>query len=277
MKAKRNAVRTVFVLVLFFFTAAIVADGIITRYGRSSAAFAAAPQAQILPPDAVTAASRAVAILRIYTINEGRKEPFIATASGWFADRRTLVTTAHAFGPEKINSGKITSLQILRMRTFPFYNVTARVTLVKEYSARGSYFVSRNIGGDIGLIREIDTEDIGETHTALVRTKIPSPGERVWWKCANRQEEWFSGKFLFEGYPATSSPMEPYDDWQYLFRMYVFLSENGGPYGGCSGAPVFDEQGRVAGMLSAALLNEGGEAVEAIVISGAAIARALHP
>ncbi len=114
--------------------------------------------------------------------------------------------------------------------------------------------VYSDVKADIVLFR-LHADDVPDAKRTSLELRLlpPSPQELVWWVCRGGllEDEWSVGRFLGEVPPARALA-EAFSNPVYLINPIL-----GGIAAGCSGAPIVDARGQIAGMVVSFLKGEG--------------------
>lgn len=247
-KRRRRGIITTLIFLIAFGTMLDLSRTVLT---------AVSARIESLPPRAVVDSLRVVTGLWVRVDNM----ILAFMAGGWIADYQTLVTVAHVFGERKDVVLRVDDVSVVRVMRFPPFDTYIRVTSLRDEEivevpqeiARVPPFMLRETGTDISIVTFAKASFRGdeEIEPAGIRTEPVLKGERAWWQCTNQPGVWFSATLLLEGYVGFA---HPFDHWE-TAPMYIFAltptASSESPRAGCSGSPVFDRAGYVAGMVAA--------------------------
>lgn len=174
--------------------------------------------------------------------------------TGFLVAPALMVTATHLFVEGPGNKGA--------MQFLPSRNGATRI----ETSMGPGQFIHVDRMADLAIYR-LDSPAAGAT--LALRPDPPARQELLWWYCVRGllSQEWSVGRFL-DTIPPAGSLQHRYSHPLHLVNAIV-----GGVHPGCSGAPVFDAEGRVIGMISGFL--DGGSFLSVLVIRAEDILAAL--
>ncbi|MBU6415428.1 trypsin-like peptidase domain-containing protein [Patescibacteria group bacterium] len=198
--------------------------------------------AWMLPPNRVDQNFAGVAEIEI---SDGMN---IAHGSAWRIGKHIFATAAHFYNKPHLPN-----------------NISARIK--KNGKTYNGTLIAHKADSDLAFFR---IQEETELPIMRIREEPLKKNELVWWYCAAGllTDEWSQGRFLGEVPPREAL------EGKYANNVYLMNTMLGGVHAGCSGAPVFDYEGAVVGLVNGFMA--GGSFNNILAIRPEDIRRALE-